>query len=541
MSTAVVLNTITYHIPNYRDTGYAQGSGNLSQYLVALATGVLTKAGGAFTLTADANFGGSFGLIAFYLKSASASIASSGVIRLANSDPITWRNSDDSDNMSLTLNGANQLQLSVAALSTNYGLPIIDGTFTQNHAAVWGANTGLGYPGLTNSVTTATELSYVSGVTSSIQTQINSPSSTASINGTFIGLGRNRVVNGECLFDQIKEGGVYTAGIAAHYTLDQWRCEATGTPNFTIQRSSTAPTGFQNSILFTTNTSGSPGASDGCNIEQVVEGPYIRDFNYGTAAALTLTFSFWVRASITGTYSISFLNQAANRAYVSTYVVNSANTFEKKTVTFVGDITGTWVTTPGSFGMKIVWDAGSGSSVTTSTLNSWQAGGLWKATGSVSLVANAGATLYITGAQLEIGSVATSFEYVPYLIGWNAVKRYVYKTFNQGVAPASAVGYAGAIGYIAQQPGLTTGGSVLLSLPVEMNPQGSATLTYYNPIVPASATWYNSTQSTSSGTPTTLLIDSRTNLVIQNPQVAGDAGGNLMYVHLLLQSQIGGP
>lgn len=364
---------------------------------------------------------------------------------------------------------------------------------------------------------------------------------TTSLNNSFTGLGRSRILNREMLFDQNKEGGTYTVGTAAHYTLDQYRAEATGTPNFTVAQSTTAPTGFSKSLKMTTNTSGSPAAADGCNMEYPVEGPYMRDFFYGTSGAVVATLSFWAQASITGTYSISFLNQAADFSYVSTYIVTAANTWKKYTVTVTGPTSGTWVTDIGLFGLKIVWDTGSGSNVSTSTLNAWQSGSFWKATGSVSLVANAAATLYLAGVQWEIGNTATAFEYMPYPIELALLRRYVYKTFPQGLACAAGNGYTGAIGYIAQMPGLTTGGSAMACLPVEMNPNNSATITYFNPIVPARTDWYNSTQATISGAASTLTVNMKTNLVIQNAQVAGDAGGDLIYIHFLLQSQVGGP
>jgi hypothetical protein len=104
MSTLVNWNGQQYLVPAYNDTGYAQGNGNLSQYLVALSTGSLQQIGGLFQLTADADFGPNFGLVSSYFKSRSANIASAGVLRLANTDAIKWRNSDNSADVTLAMN-----------------------------------------------------------------------------------------------------------------------------------------------------------------------------------------------------------------------------------------------------------------------------------------------------------------------------------------------------------------------------------------------------------------------------------------------------
>lgn len=109
MSTPVTYNGNSYNVPAYQDTGYAQGTGNLSSYLIALATGSLTLAGGTFTLTADANFGATFGLIAAYFTSRSSNAATTGAFRLANADSISWRNAANGANLSLTVNSSNQL------------------------------------------------------------------------------------------------------------------------------------------------------------------------------------------------------------------------------------------------------------------------------------------------------------------------------------------------------------------------------------------------------------------------------------------------
>lgn len=118
MSTPVTYAGNAYSVPAYGDVGYAQGAGNLSAYLIALATGSLTVSGGNVTLLADANFGPNFGLVSLYFKSVSANIATAGVLRLANTDLIEWRNFANGGNLPLGVNGSDQLVFNGAVIST---------------------------------------------------------------------------------------------------------------------------------------------------------------------------------------------------------------------------------------------------------------------------------------------------------------------------------------------------------------------------------------------------------------------------------------
>src|ERR1019366_4169569 len=139
MATSVIYNGVTYSIPSYGDTGYAQGAGNLSLYLVALATGSLQTTGGIFSLLADVNFGVNFGLIALYYTSVHANPATAGTIRLANTDTIDWRNFANSGNDVLAVNGSDQLTYNGAVLATFGQIPVITpgqivGTATNDNA-----------------------------------------------------------------------------------------------------------------------------------------------------------------------------------------------------------------------------------------------------------------------------------------------------------------------------------------------------------------------------------------------------------------------
>jgi len=224
---------------------------------------------------------------------------------------------------------------------------------------------------------------------------------------------KNRIINGAMMIDQRNAGASVTLSTTTQFPVDRFPAyKGTSGATVTAQRSTVVPSGFINSLLFTVSTGASPASGDINGFWQAIEGFNVSDLGYGTANAQTVTLSFWVRSSVTGTYSVSFNNASVDRFYVANYVINSANTWEQKTVTITGDTSGTWNTGNGT-GLQIVWDLGYGSSF-NGTAGSWGASAIRRISGSVQLAATTGATFYITGVQLEKGSTATSFDYRPY-------------------------------------------------------------------------------------------------------------------------------
>jgi hypothetical protein len=163
MSVNVVLNGTTYVIPDPGDNTWGQ---DLTDYFVAISTGVLQKAGGSFTLTAEVDFGATYGLKSSYLKSRTANVSSTGTVRLAKTDFIGWRDNANANDLELGIDASDNL--------TWNGNPLVPSTaLTASRAVVTNAS-GV----LTTSATTSTEIGYVSGVTSAIQTQINGKQAT---------------------------------------------------------------------------------------------------------------------------------------------------------------------------------------------------------------------------------------------------------------------------------------------------------------------------------------------------------------------------
>ena len=242
---------------------------------------------------------------------------------------------------------------------------------------------------------------------------------------------RNRIINGDMRIDQRNAGAAVTATSSFPFSVDRWWGYEDATGSFTMQRSTTAPTGFTNSVVLTVSSADtSLGAAEQYIFNQSIEGLNVSDLGWGTANAKTVTLSFWVRSSVTGTYPAAVINSASNRSYVSTYTISSANTFEYKTITIPGDTSGTWLTDNG-IGLMLRFSLGAGSDFQT-TANQWNASYELTTSSCTNLMATSGATFYITGVQLEVGSVATPFERRDYGRELIMCQRYFNRVFLFG-------------------------------------------------------------------------------------------------------------
>jgi len=259
------------------------------------------------------------------------------------------------------------------------------------------------------------------------------PIQTASQAYTNEGIGgfsfRNKIINGAMEIDQRNAGSAVT--ISDQYTLDRWSAYENTDGTFTVQRSTDAPTGFVNSLLASITSADSSLSTNQQIIpcRQWLEGTIIRDLAWGTANAKPITVSFWVKSSITGTYGFTISNDAGDRVYGQTYTINAVGTWEYKTATIPGPTGGTWPTTNGR-GAIITWSLGAGSGVTIASNGSWitpaSASAVYAVVGQTNVVATNGASWYITGVQLETGSVATPFELRPYTMELQLCQRYFH-------------------------------------------------------------------------------------------------------------------
>jgi len=237
---------------------------------------------------------------------------------------------------------------------------------------------------------------------------------------------KNRLINGSMTISQ-RNGTTATANGSNAYCLDRWAAYGNGVSKYTTTQSTTAPAGFSNSLLVTSSAATSLASGDYYFLSQRIEGYNIADLGFGASGALTVTLSFWVRSSLTGTFGGSLQNGAENRSYPFTYTISSANTWEQKSISIAGDTTGTWATGNTS-GLEVNFGLGVGSTLGGGTAGAWVGSDYRSATGAVSVVGTSGATFYLTGVMLEKGSTATSFDYRPYGTELQLCQRYFEST-----------------------------------------------------------------------------------------------------------------
>ena len=260
---------------------------------------------------------------------------------------------------------------------------------------------------------------------------------------------RNRIINGDMRIDQRNAGASVTPG-NGQYGLDRWRNGVNVASKFSVQQNAgavTPPQGFVNYLGATSLSAYSVGAGELFLVQQYVEGYNTADLAWGTSSASAVTLSFWVRSSLTGTFGGSLQNSDRSRCFPVSYTILAADTWEYKTITIPGDTTGTWLTTNG-IGVQVNFSLGSGSTF-SGTAGAWSGSTLFSATGAVSVVGTSGATFYITGVQLEAGSVATPFERRPYGTELALCQRYFYKatTRSVGVTATSVNSYGQTVSW----------------------------------------------------------------------------------------------
>ena len=278
---------------------------------------------------------------------------------------------------------------------------------------------------------------------------------------------KNRIINGAMVIDQ-RNAGASVTPTNGQYLVDRWQGWVGATASkYTAQQSSTVPAGFVNSLKFTSSSAFTPASGDLYGFTQIIEGYNVADLNWGTANAKTVTLSFWVNSSVSGQFGGSFYNDAQTRFYPFSYTITSANTWQQISITIAGDTSGTWLTTNGR-GIIVTFGLATGSTY-QGTAGSWGSTQYYNSTGSTNLLGTNGATFYITGVQLEVGSTATSFDYRPYGTELQLCQRYYAKMDNDGSGGDCTLGVG------MQQS--TTGGNICVKYPVKMRVEPTASAT----------------------------------------------------------------
>jgi len=254
---------------------------------------------------------------------------------------------------------------------------------------------------------------------------------------------KNRIINGDMVIAQRGTAAVTSSNATAAYAVDRWVMYNGTAITLTAQQSADAPSGFSNSLQFSTTSAMNSTASQNIYVIQRVEGYNVSDLNYGTVNAKTLTASFWVKSSVTGTYSgAAALYPVAGSSvtsYVFTYTISQTNTWEKKTVQIPGNQTYAIPNVTNGVGIYFSFDLGSGTNSESSS-GTWVIGDYNRTSSTVKWANNANATFKITGVQLEAGSVATPFEYRPQQLELSLCRRYYYRLTSTGYSNYTTFG-----------------------------------------------------------------------------------------------------
>jgi hypothetical protein len=297
-------------------------------------------------------------------------------------------------------------------VGTNVAIGTATGTVT-----LAGTTSGTFSGNLTGNATGLSGSPTLSGITSVSTTNLTVNGNAYPSSGPLSN--RNKIINGAMVVDQRNAGiGTVISGdgyVNRKFPVDRFNIQKNSTCVISGIQTSDVPTGqgFNYALKAQVTTAdASIAAADYALVNYRCEGYDVADFQFGTASAKTITLSFWVKSSISGTYGFSLTNYADNRSIPINYSINSADTWEYKTITISGDTTGTWEKT-NSGGMNIQWALGFGTDY-EGTNNTWTGSVKLGTSSKTQLISTLNATFYLTGVQLEVGTVATPFEHRSY-------------------------------------------------------------------------------------------------------------------------------
>lgn len=259
---------------------------------------------------------------------------------------------------------------------------------------------------------------------------------------------RNRVINGDMRIDQRQSGSPLTdqTNSARVFAVDRFRTNGRTLPTgrFTLRQATDGPSGFASSLKVSITTAEAVTAAQIFTLEHPIELQCIDDFGWGSMAGQPATLTFWAKATLAGKYSVTIRSSAmtTERCFPAAYTIEKANTWEKKKVFMVAPPSGSWVIGPTTLGVLISWNLGCGSNFVGAE-GTWSSNTLYRVHGDVNLIENLGASLQITGVQLEKGDVATPFEHRPLGLELLLCQRYYYQ--SEGFDSSGAFhGYGGA-------------------------------------------------------------------------------------------------
>ena len=292
---------------------------------------------------------------------------------------------------------------------------------------------------------------------------------------------RNIIINGDMSIAQ-RATSVTGKTSGGTYTVDRWYQDISSMGTWSFSQTTDVPSGqgFASSLKYDCTTAdASPAAGDKLNLQQKFEGQNLQYLKKGTSSAESTTASFWVKSNKTGTYICELQDIDNDRAISKSYTISSANTWEKKTITFPGDTSGA-LDNNNARSLDIIWYLGAGSNLTSGTLQtSWGSKvNANRAVGQVNLADSTSNEWYVTGVQLEAGTTASEFEFLPVDVNLQRCFRYYQKSYDYGTAPGTntTLGIKTSGGSAG---GMTTG-YIYDSVELKVNMRTAPTLTFYD-------------------------------------------------------------
>ena len=334
----------------------------------------------------------------------------------------------------------------------------------------------------------------------------------SAVNGARVG--DNRIINGDFRIDQRNAGA---SGTAIGYTVDRWGYAASLPSKGTWGQNllGWSRPDFPYCLGFQSSSAYASLATDNFRFNQVIEADMVGDFAWGSASAQPVTLSFWAASTLTGVFGGAIRNSTGTRSYPFSFSLPSASTWMKITITIPGDTAGTWVMKGNAAALYLEFDLGCGSNFRGSA-NIWASANYLGATGAVSVVGTNGATFYLTGVKLEIGSVATPFNRQSLAKSMADCQRYYY----QGVPPLR--GATGALG--------TLGARLAAPHPVKMRATPTLVMAALLPVYDGTTATTVSSINTSYCTADTLEMDANLTAAVglnRPVMVYQGASGNL--------------
>jgi hypothetical protein len=350
------------------------------------------------------------------------------------------------------------------------------------------------------------------------------------------GVGPNLLINGN--FTIAQRGTSFAAVANAQVTIDKWKWGFAGTAIVTITQDTDVPNNFSEFSLGVdvTTADASIAAGDVYVVRQAVEGFDTIPMGMGASGAADLAFTFWVRSTITGIHCVAFRNGAGDRSYIAEYTIDVTDTWEFKTITLTGDLTGTWIKDNG-VGLQVDFCLAAGSTFQTAA-GAWTAGNFLGSSNQVNAVDNAANFFKVAQVKLEVGSSATAFTPRPFAEELILCKRYFQKTFPYAVTPATGTGQEGTLSYRVIIAGVSNW-QYEANFTVQMRADPTAGVTFYSPET-ATALWYNYSggPARDSAAPTVSVASNEQRLYVGSPQVAGDNIANFMAIHYTADAEL---